>query len=107
MPGGGSRPSRYISPVTLARMYLTSDRDLNIHTLRIGSQSDPLLLACRMELRDPRDFYLETMRSVLVGAYFLTRAKQSPNSTKGDVWRYLRKECGYGQIEQSTPRALG
>ncbi|KAG0554295.1 hypothetical protein KC19_12G080300 [Ceratodon purpureus] len=47
-----------------------------------------------MELRNPCDFYLETMRIVLVGAYFLTFAKQSPNSTKGDVWRYLRKECG-------------
>ncbi|KAG0582549.1 hypothetical protein KC19_3G068400 [Ceratodon purpureus] len=46
-----------------------------------------------MELRKPRDFYLETMKVVMVAAHFLIFAKQSPNSTKGDVWRYVRKEC--------------
>ncbi|KAG0504735.1 hypothetical protein M758_N022200 [Ceratodon purpureus] len=73
--------------------------EIDMWGLQIPSEGRPTVLVRRatgawMELRDPRDFYLETMRSVLVGAYFLTRAKQSPNSTKGDVWRYLRKECG-------------
>ncbi|XP_073385566.1 protein ENHANCED DOWNY MILDEW 2 isoform X2 [Physcomitrium patens] len=46
-----------------------------------------------MELRKPHDFYLETMKVVLVAAYFLTFAKQNPNSSKGDVWRFVRKQC--------------
>lgn len=46
-----------------------------------------------MELRKPRDFYLETVKVVVVAAHFLIFAKQSPNSSKGDVWRYVRKEC--------------
>lgn len=53
------------------------------------------LLVCgfRMELRKPRDCYLESMKVVMVAAHFLIFAKQSPNSSKGDVWRYVRKEC--------------
>lgn len=60
---------------------------------RIPITSDRHLFTSRMELRKPHDFYLETMKVVLVAAYFLTFAKQNPNSSKGDVWRFVRKQC--------------
>ncbi|XP_073391891.1 protein ENHANCED DOWNY MILDEW 2 isoform X2 [Physcomitrium patens] len=52
-----------------------------------------------IELRKPRDFYLETMKVVIVAAHFLIFAKQSPESTKGAVWRYIRKECSEFKVK--------
>lgn len=51
-----------------------------------------------MELRNPAPEYLETIKVVMVAAYFLTIAKQKSNVPKGDVWRgdvwrYIWEEC--------------
>jgi hypothetical protein len=46
-----------------------------------------------MQLKNPKKTYHETIKVVLVAAHFLSIAKQCPDASKGEVWRYVRKEC--------------
>nr|XP_024364367.1 uncharacterized protein LOC112276843 [Physcomitrium patens]PNR28122.1 hypothetical protein PHYPA_028714 [Physcomitrium patens] len=78
--------------------------EVDVWNLELPLEGKPKILVHQVtgawiELRKPRDFYLETTKVVVVAAYFLIFAKQKSNSTKGDVWRYVRKECSEFQAK--------